>query len=377
MKRRLEVFLRVCATEEVAAGADFADGIERLAARAHVHAARQCLHHRELVDVHHELLIARDEPAFEPARGVRHEVDAGEQGRQQRVRALVRGLRIGRLGRAKRSAAAAGHAEASRQLRRGEDHLRRFGRAEGRRARAHRDGADERAHDHRSAGPHQLRERHAGQRFGQQFRHAAGRRDGTHRAGEHGRHDDRALVVRRERAQRAEHAAIERQRRVRVDVAEQDAVGVDEVLAEHDAGHAHGVGRVSRRFGRAFAALVAVAEECVLDVEVALAFGHVHRLDHAAAGEMDRGCDVRELDEVVQVRERAVAAAAVEVGHEWRAADRREHRGIAAEPHGACRVSCVQLELARRRPQQLAREAAWNPHALALHVGACFPPEAQ
>ncbi len=199
----------------------------------------------------------------------------------------------------------------------------------------------------------------------------------SHRAGEHGGHDDRALVARREGAQRAEHAAVEGQWRVRIDVAEQDAVGVDEVLSEQDAGHAHGVRSMARRLGRALAALVAVTEECVLDVEMALAFGYVHRLDHAAAGKMDRRRDVGELDEVVQVRERAVAAAAVEVRHEGRPADRREDRRVPAEAHAARRVPRVQRELAWSRAQQLAGEAARNPDAFAVHVGPCLAPQPQ
>ena len=46
---------------------------------------------------------------------------------------------------------------------------------------------------------------------------------------------------------------------------------------------------------------------------------------------MDGRCHVCELDEVVQVLERAVAPPAIQVRDEGRAADRREHRGIAAE----------------------------------------------
>ncbi len=45
--------------------------------------------------------------------------------------------------------------------------------------------------------------------------------------------------------------------------------------------------------------------------------------------------------------------------------------------HAARRVSRVQHELARRRAQQLAGEAARNADALALHVGAGFAPQAQ
>ena len=228
-----------------------------------------------------------------------------------------------------------------------------------------------------AAGTHQLRKRHARQGFGEQLRHASRRRDRSHGACQHRRHDDGALVVPREHAQRAEHAAVEGQRRVRVDVAEQHGLAVDRICAKEDLCHAHGVGGVSWRFRRAFAALVAVAEERILHVEVALALRDVHRLDHAAAGEVDGRRGVRELDEVVQVLQRAVAAAAIEVGDERRAAHRREHRCVAAEADAALGVARVQNEFLRRRAEQRAGQAAGNAHALAAHVGAGVTPQAQ
>ena len=54
------------------------------------------------------------------------------------------------------------------------------------------------------------------------------------------------------------------------------------VLAAATAGNAHGVGGVSRCFGRALAGLIAVAEVRVLHVEVTLARRDVHRLAGAA-----------------------------------------------------------------------------------------------
>jgi hypothetical protein len=128
--------------------------------------------------------------------------------------------------------------------------------------------------------------------------------------------------VRREDAQGAEHAAIERQRRIRVDVAEHDDVLVREVGPEQELRHAHGVGRMTGRFRRRLATLVAVAEKRILDIEVTLAFRDVHGLDHAAARKMDRGGHVRELDEIVQVLERAVPAATIAVVDERRSPDR-------------------------------------------------------
>ena len=81
----------------VAAGTHLAQRIKRLPARRQVHSLRQRLHHRELVRIHDELLVAGNEAALQPARRVGDEVDPGEQRRQQRVRALVGGLGIGDL----------------------------------------------------------------------------------------------------------------------------------------------------------------------------------------------------------------------------------------------------------------------------------------
>ena len=92
---------------------------------------------------------------------------------------------------------------------------------------------------------------------------------------------------------------------------------------------------------------------------------------------MDGGRHVRELDEVLQVLERAVAAAAIEIVDERRPADRRENGRIAAEAHVALGVARMQRELARRRLEQMARESARDVHPLALDVGAGAPPQAQ
>ena len=129
--------------------------------------------------------------------------------------------------------------------------------------------------------------------------------------------------------------------------------------------------------GVAFATLVAVAEERVLHVEVPLALGNVHRLDHAAAGEMDRRRDVGELDEVVQVLERAVAPAAVQV--RARTAGRRPAKTPlrCRRTHAALPGCARAVELARRGAQQLARHATRNAHAFAVHVGAGLVPQSQ
>ncbi len=139
----------------------------------------------------------------------------------------------------------------------------------------------------------------------------------------------------------------------------------------------HGIGGVTGGLRGRFAPLVGVAEEGVLDVEVALVRRDLHRLAHAAAGEVDRRRHVGELDEVVQVLERAVAPAALEVGHERRAAHRGEDGCIAAEAHVARGVAGEELELLGRGREQPPRHAARDVDALAGHVRPGLFPQAQ
>ena len=79
------------------------------------------------------------------------------------------------------------------------------------------------------------------------------------------------------------------------------------------------------------------------DVEMALRHRHVHRLADHAAGMVQLRRHVGELDEILQVFQRAVAALVLEVAHEGRAVGRREH-GVAPADHD------VALGIARMLP---------------------------
>ena len=154
--------------------------------------------------------------------------------------------------------------------------------------------------------------------------------------------------------------------------------GLEVLGAEQRLGHRHGVGGVTGGFRRRLAPLVAVAEERVLHVEVALVRRDLHRLAHAAAGEMNRRRHVRELDEVVQILERAVAPATLQV--RTRTADRRRARTRWHHRRSArCARDCgrYSVELARRGLEQAPRQAARNVDALARDVRAGLPPQAQ
>ena len=83
-----------------------------------------------------------------------------------------------------------------------------------------------------------------------------------------------------------------------------------------------------------------------------------------------------QLDEIMQVFERAVATPAIKIGDEWRTSDRREHRGIAPKSYVALRIAGVDGKFAGAL-EQSARQSARNAHPLALHVRTCFLPQPQ
>ena len=105
-------------------------------------------------------------------------------------------------------------------------------------------------------------------------------------------------------------------------------------------------------------------------LEMPLVDRQVDRLAHRAAGMVDVGLMIGELDEILEVLERPVAAALVEVVDEGRAVVRREHHRVAADDDVALRVARVLHILRRRRGAELTREAARKAHPLALDVAA-------
>ena len=208
---------------------------------------------------------------------------------------------------------------------------RRLRRAEGRRARAQRHGRQEVAEDDRRARPLQLGQRAAGHGLGQRLRDGAGIGHRPHGAAEDERHDHRRLVGAGIGAQRRRHGAVPDQRRVDVDVAEDDAVPVDEIVAEDDARHVDRILGPALGRHRAHEAAVGIFDVAVDHVEMALVDRHVDRLADRAAGMVQPGRGLRELHEVAEILDRAVAAALVEVHDEGRAVGRREDDALAAD----------------------------------------------
>ena len=105
-------------------------------------------------------------------------------------------------------------------------------------------------------------------------------------------------------------------------------------------------------------------------LEMPLVDRQVDRLAHRAAGMVDIGAQIGELDEVLEVLERAVAAALVEVVDEGRAVIGREHHRVAADEHVALGIARVLHVLRGRRGAELPRQAARKAHPLALDVAA-------
>src|ERR1700722_12396779 len=116
------------------AGLDLMKRLHCLAVVAEVDAFGEHVHRPKLVEIEHELLVRCGEAAFEPTRGMQHEVRARQHRRQKRLRALVSRLRVRDLRGAERAAGAKRHVHPPRKLARAEDRYRRLWRAEGWRA---------------------------------------------------------------------------------------------------------------------------------------------------------------------------------------------------------------------------------------------------
>ncbi len=366
--------LGVGAAEIVPARADLADGVHGLPRLAHVDAGGEAVQDAELVGIHDVFLVGGDQPALEPAAGMQHEVDPGEEADVERVGALVAGLRIGQLGAAEGAGAAEGQPEPAGELAGAEGDLRRLGRAEGRRPRIHVDRGDEGAEDHRRARADQLRIGDPGQHLGQHLGQRAGDRDRRHGAADDEGRDDRRLVGRGIDLERAHHGAVEGQRRVDVDEARHHRVRLEEVRAEQQPRHLDAVGGALGRGDAAHIGLVAEGHVRQQHVEMALVDRHVGRLADRAAGMVQPFRFLAELHQVAEILDRGVAPPALEVAHEGRAVDRGEDQVAAADLDIAGRVARGLGELARRRRAEAAGEALRHAHALALHVGPGLPP---
>ena len=158
-----------------------------------------------------------------------------------------------------------------------------------------------------------------------------------------------AWFASRVRLRRAEHDRVPDERRVRVDQAQDVRPRLERVGPEQDPRHLDRVLGALRMGHRAHERLVRVPHVRVDHVVVPLVHRKVDRLAHRAARVVQERRRVRELHEVAEVLDRAVAAATVEVADERRAVRRREHGRRAPQVDGVRRVAGDLVELARRR----------------------------
>ncbi len=105
-------------------------------------------------------------------------------------------------------------------------------------------------------------------------------------------------------------------------------------------------------------------------LEMALVDGQIDRLAQSAAGMVDERTEVRQLDEILEVLNRSVAAAFVEVMDERRAVVGGENHRLAADQHVAFRVARVLHVLRRRACAEPPRKAARKAHPVPLDVAA-------
>ena len=98
-------------------------------------------------------------------------------------------------------------------------------------------------------------------------------------------------------------------------------------------------------------------------VEVALVHRHVRRLAHCPARVVKPRGRLRQLDEIAEVLDRAIAAAAVEIHHEGRAVGGREDDVVAADLDGVLRVACVLGKDGGRGLQHFAQHVGRELHA--------------
>ena len=133
----------------------------------------------------------------------------------------------------------------------------------------------------------------------------------THCTAQDERHDDGGLIGTCIGTHGFCHGAIPDEGRVDVDIAHDDAVLFHEITPEKDARHFDGVlGAVFGGDG-AQKRFVGIFDVRIDHIEMTLVHRHIGRLANGAAGMVQPGAGISELDEIAEVLDRAVAAALV------------------------------------------------------------------
>ena len=227
---------------------------------------------------------------------------------------------------------------------------------------------------HRCAGSYQLCIRNGHQRFSRDQRHGpdiAGRTGcACHREG--GTHD--GVIVLRIGAQCPQHGFIPDQRRVGVDQGGSTAVVLGKVFAEHDLAHVNGVLSPLGRRDIADNGFIGELEAAVGHMQVPMGYRNIHRLHNRSAGDVDGGCHVIQLLQVVEILYAGRTTYPVEVINVGRAVGRRDHHGFSADGNGALRIPTMMDVLRRRFGYQGEQGVTTDADPGAIDFGLCLFP---
>ena len=352
--------------EEVAAGTDLADGVERQGVVVDLDRLHGLGHHLQHLGVQHHLLEGGAEPALQPAGAVIDHVGAAHHGAPDRHLALVRGLRVGGVAGV-RVGGAVRQPVAPRQLPGDQLRLAVLRRAEGGRAGAHVDVGGEGAVDGGRAGPHRLHQRDAGQRLGVLLRQRRRQRHRRHRPHQRERRHHHALAPARHGDQAIRHRPVESARRVDRDDGERAGI-VGELLARQAAGdrdHVDAVERPSRADRRVVVDAVGAGQVGQVAIQVAGFRRQVDRRGRLVADHVHDVQRLRQPQQLAVVLVVALAATVDPVVHAGRTGDQAEVDGVAAQAHRVVRVARGQHHLGRRLGGQIGDQGAVKAHEAA------------
>ena len=209
----------------------------------------------------------------------------------------------------------------------------------------------------------------AGHGLGQDLGAGAHDGDGRHRAGQYERRDHGGLVVLGINTSCAQHRGVEGHGRISVDQAGDHTVLVDELGAEHDLRHVHGILRPTRFRHRTHEGFIRQFEVAVHHIEVSFVHWDIDRLTDGAAGMMQRRTEIRQTDKVLKVGKCGVTPALVKIMHKRGAIGRHQDTMVAPNAYAALRVACELRVFVRcagidDRPAHAFREA--NPFPVDL-----------
>jgi hypothetical protein len=199
----------------------------------------------------------------------------------------------------------------------------------------------------------------------------------AHGATEDGRRYTDALIGFSIDPQSARHGLVVDQRRVHVDVALDDGIGIDKGIAKDQPHHGDGIAGTVRRGDAAHERLCRKCQVGQHHVQVALVDGHIDGLANRAAGMMQPRRHPGELDEIPEVFQRGIAPTLVQIGHEGRAVSRHQDEVIAAKLNRHARFAAMKQEAGRRVGTEFAHVARLEPDAATVNPGASLPEQVE